>query len=222
MEGVSDVPAVKEVLQRRFGLNESEHFRMHPHQGKGSLPTDALSRPEPRRKGLLDQLPSKLRGYARSLPFDAVVLVVIDADNEPPDQLMGRLQDMLKVLPKRPNVLFRLAVEETESWFIADMDALKCAFDGKVNTRVLTGIRPDAIVGAWERLAQALRIQPAHVSGATKFEWARLIAPHLNLENPKSPSLKRLIEGVAALDGMVLFSARQSDVRAAHTLDEQQ
>ena len=29
-EGSSDVPAVKEILTRRFNLKENEHFRIHP------------------------------------------------------------------------------------------------------------------------------------------------------------------------------------------------
>ena len=35
VEGASDVPAVREVMTRRFGLAEDVHFRIHPHQGKG-------------------------------------------------------------------------------------------------------------------------------------------------------------------------------------------
>lgn len=63
LEGASDVPTVKEILTRRFNLAEGEHFRIHPHKGKGKLPLNSLARPDVKHRGLLDQLPAKLRGY---------------------------------------------------------------------------------------------------------------------------------------------------------------
>jgi len=81
VEGASDVPAVREVLVRRFGLVEGQDFRIHPHKGRGSLPANPLVRPDPRHQGLLHQLPAKLQGFGRYLGHEACVLVVVDADN---------------------------------------------------------------------------------------------------------------------------------------------
>ena len=196
VEGTSDVPAVKEVLKRRFGLEEDEHFRIHPHQGKGKLPENPLARPDPNQRQLLHQLPAKLRGYAKSLSADAVVLVVVDADDMPCAELLADLNSMLAKLPVRPvRVLFRLAIEETESWFIADPAAVKRAFP-KANVTALKKLQPDAIVGAWERLAEAIGV-PAKSSGTDKLRWAAQICPHLDLEQPSSPSLGKLISGLA-------------------------
>lgn len=195
LEGASDVPALRVVLEKKFNLVENIDFRLHPHQGRGKLPANLLKAPDPKNRGLLDVLPAKLRGYAKSLPSHAIVLVVIDADNDPCYILLKQLKDMLSAMPSKPNVLFRLAIEETESWFIADLSAIKKAFP-RAKLAGLKNIQPDAIVGAWERLAEAVDPRLKNVSGAHKFNWATKIAPHLDLDNPKSPSFKKLIEGI--------------------------
>jgi Domain of unknown function (DUF4276) len=195
LEGASDLPTVREVLCRRFNLTEGEHFRLHPHRGKGSLPANPLKTPDPKRTGLLDQLPAKLRGYSKSLDQEALVLVVVDVDDDKCIELLASLHTMLKKLPAHPKVLFRLAIEETESWFIADYEAVKAAFP-KAKITNLKKLAPDAIVGAWEQLAQALGTDRNTVTGADKFIWATAIAPKLNLIEPKSPSLRKLMEGI--------------------------
>lgn len=196
VEGASDVPAVREVFTRRFGLVESEHFRIHPHQGKGRLPADPLARPDPKQRQLLHQLPAKLRGYARSLDPASVVLVLVDADDTPCTELLGALNDMLARLPDRPTrVLFRLAIEETESWFIADPSAVRAAFP-RARVAPLSRVAPDSIVGAWERLAEVIGVSVS-ASGAEKLHWATRICPHLDLDNPGSPSLRKLISGIS-------------------------
>lgn len=194
VEGASDVPTIKEVLERRFGLIKDQHFRIHPHQGKGKLPSNPLAQPDQSKRQLLNFLPSKLRSYANLLPLGWAVLVVIDADDSPSTSLLAELDAMLSMLPTRPaNVLFCLAVEETESWFIADLAAVKAAYP-KAKIASLKSISPDAVVGAWEQLAKA--IGSTGSSGTDKRRWAEKICPHLDLHNPPSPSLKLLIASV--------------------------
>jgi Domain of unknown function (DUF4276) len=199
VEGASDSPVIKEVLVRKFQLEEGTHFRIHPHKGKGKLPKNLLSKPDLKHQGLLDQLPAKLRGFGKALSADDWVLVVIDSDDQPPISLLNELSSMLSSLPSKPNVMFGLATEETESWFIADINALKKAYPNKVDTGSLKNIQPDAIVGAWEKLARALGVDINMVSGKTKFDWATNIAPHLNLDSPMSPSFKILIENISSI-----------------------
>ena len=196
VEGVSDAPTVREIFQRKFGLVEGENFRIHPHSGKGSLPADPHAKADPRRLGLLDQLPSKLRVYAKNLPEHAVVLVVVDVDDTPCVDLLKDLKTMLKALPDKPNVIFRLAIEEIESWFISDANALRGAYPGKLRKAALRGIEPDQIVGAWEVLARALGFDEDSAGPGVKLEWAMKISPHLDLDAPRSPSLEKFIEGV--------------------------
>lgn len=201
VEGASDSPTIKEVLERKFNLVEGEHFRIHPHKGKGKLPINPLSKPDLKHQGLLDQLPAKLRGFGRSLPHNAVVLVIVDVDQQPCRELLAELNNMLATLPIKPKVLFRLAIEETESWFIADVNALQQAYPGQINKNILKNIQHDAIIGASEKLAEALGINKKMIAGPTKFQWAKKIAPHLDLDNPKSPSFKKLIQGISGILG---------------------
>lgn len=198
VEGASDVPTVKEVLQRKFQLVEGEHFRIHAHRGKGRLPANPLSKPNPIHQGLLDQLPAKLKGFGKSQP-NGTVLVVIDVDDTPEESLISDLQKMLDVLPYKPHVVICLAIEETESWFIADIPALEFAFTKRLKKRLLRDIEPDSIVGAWEKLACALGVKPGDVTGMMKYEWATSIAPHLNLDTPRSPSFAKLIGMIGQL-----------------------
>lgn len=196
LEGAADVPVMREILQRRFGLTENIHFELHPHQGKGRLPPYPHQRPDPQNRTLLHQLPAKLRAYA-SLGDSILILVVVDADDTPEDILMTDLTQMLAALSQRPpRVLFRLAIEETESWFLADPDAIAAAYPG-AKIRLIQKIEPDAVIGAWERLAECLgkKGQPAPKD---KYSWAERIAPRMNLDHPRSPSLRKLLEGIAA------------------------
>lgn len=143
MKGGADVPVAKEVLERRFGLIENRDFRIHPHRGKGQLPADPYRRPELRHQGLLDQLPAKLRGYAQSHShFPSSVVVLVDADDDDCVALKASLVSLWQSLePRPPVVLFRIAVQETESWFLADPTAIKTAYPRARLSRVPAGFR---------------------------------------------------------------------------------
>lgn len=198
LEGASDVPTVRAILARRFRLQEGVHYRIHPHKGKGDLPTNPHVRPDMKQRGLLDQLPAKLRGYA-SLPHGYGVVVLVDSDRTDCHELKDALMQMYSSLERRPaRVLFRIAVEETESWFLADIAAVRAAYP-KAKYQKIAGIQPDSVVGAWERLAEALGRQPNDCEGSDKYEWAEKIAPHLDLDKPKSPSLHAFVHGIARL-----------------------
>lgn len=199
VEGISDVPTIKEILQRKFRLVDGRDFRIYPHCGKGSLPNDPLSASDPKRLGLLDQLPAKLRVYGKQIPHSVVVLVVVDVDDTPWCKLLNDLNSMLAALPEKPPVLFRLAIEEVESWFISDVNALRSAYPKRLKKAVVNGIEPDAIIGAWETLARALQFDESSAGPGVKLEWAERISPHLNLDLPRSPSLIKFIEGVGRL-----------------------
>lgn len=206
VEGASDVPVVREVLTRRFGLIENTHFRVHPHRGKGELPQNPLARPDRQNHSLLHHLPAKLRGFGTYLTEPGQwVLVLVDVDDQPCHELLSALREMYEALPVRPKVLFRLAIEETESWFIADGDAVAAAYPHQFKRAVLKGIRPDQVVGAWEKLGLALGMDAKLISPSSKYEWAKNIAPHLNLDAPRSPSFRKLIEGIERTLGQAVI-----------------
>jgi len=197
VEGEADVPVVREIMMRRFQLKENKDFYIHPHKGIGKLPSNPMKLPPTHLRGLLDLLPTTLLGMDRYCGERMCVLVLVDTDKTPCRELLSQLNAMLASLPhKLPRVLFRLAIEETESWFIADTEAIRKAFP-EANLQVLRGIKPDAIINAWEKLAEAIGGGPLPKKrGPLKYAWAEKIAPHINLEAPKSPSLGKFISGV--------------------------
>ena len=191
MEGSSDVPVMREILVRKFGLREKVDFSLHPHAGKGSLPADLLGPPPPRSRSLLELLPATLRGKYR-LPL---VLVLIDLDDDILEDRLAELSLMLSRLPQRPpKVLFCFAVEEVESWFLSDVNALRAAFPGQVKAGLLRNYTPDEIVNSWELLASVLGYDSGKSGPISKVVWAEKIAPFLNFDNPRSPSLRRLLD----------------------------
>ncbi len=196
VEGHADAPVVKEVLTRKYGLRQGIDFNIHAHHGNGRLPSNPLATPDRKHRGLLDQLPAKLRGWSTYFDEDTCVLVLVDVDHMPCRDLLRDLNVMLNQLGRRrpPNVLFRLAIEETESWFIADPNAVKLAFPRAITKKFPK--TPDSISSAWEQLADALRIDRRSVTGEDKFNWAERISPYLNLDTPRSPSFKKLLEGI--------------------------
>jgi hypothetical protein len=198
VEGGSDESAVREILRRRFRMVEDRDFRIHPHKGKGELPANPMARPDPRRRGILDQLPAKLRAYGH-FPEGYSVVVLLDADSERCEELKSRLVTLYRDITPRPlRVLFRIAVEELESWFIAEPIAIRKAFP-KANLNRLPSGPPDRVIGAWECLAKTLGRRPQECVGADKWEWAEKITPHLDLDDPKSPSLNAFIRGIQGL-----------------------
>lgn len=200
VEGSSDVPTVTEILRRRFGLRKGEDFRIHPHRGKGKLPERPRWKPQPTRQGLLDQLPAKLRAYGRTKGFDRTIVVLVDADDDDCRTLKSSLLELVGKLDQRPKVLFRIAIEEIESWFLADKEAIRAAYPrARLNERPKG--KPDQVIGAWERLASVLSREPRVCTGADKTRWAQTIAPLLDLDRPRSPSLGCFVAGVAGILG---------------------
>ncbi len=203
VEGSADVPTVREILERRFNLSKDINFRIHPHRGKGKLPENILSKPNPKNRGLLDQLPAKLRGFGK-LPSPCCVVVLVDADDDNCIGLKSNLIDVYRKIDSKPScVLFRIAVEETESWFIADAIAVKKAYP-KADLNKIPKSPPDSIIGAWENLAKALGRKPEDCIGADKIEWATRISPYLDLNDPKSPSLNAFLLGINSILSNIL------------------
>ena len=107
------------------------------------------------------------------------------------------MRGLVSTIDNRPH-LIRIAVEETESWFLADTNAIRAAYH-RAKVSKVANIQPDSVVDAWERLAEILGFQPKDCDGRDKLEWATKIAPHIDLEEPKSPSLKAFVTGVERL-----------------------
>lgn len=195
VEGTSDEPTVEEILRRRFGLVRGSQYQVHPHGGKGQLPTDLDAEPETSERTLLGLLPATLRAFGKQ-GGDFCLVVLVDQDDDDCHVLKQSLvQAWQHVTPRPTKVIFRIAMEETESWFLADRKAVKQAY-ARINWRPVPKLPPDQIDDPSDVLAHVLGV-PLPCTGLDKAEWAKRIAPKLNLTKPKSPSLAQFISALS-------------------------
>src|SRR5258708_38364111 len=111
VEGPGEVAFLNEWLPRFIPAHS---FIIIPHQGKGRLSADPKKKPDPKQRGLLDQLPAKLRAFGKTLnPDTDRVVVLVDLDDQDCHDLKKRLKKAQKDCNPEPTVLFRIAIEET-------------------------------------------------------------------------------------------------------------
>jgi hypothetical protein len=178
-------------------LGQEDTFRIHPHQGK---------------RDLLDNLPRTLRGYARWLPRDHRIVVLLDLDSDRCKELKAALEGFARdanlttksaARGKRAvQVLNRIAIEELEAWFFGDVEALCAAYPRVPPTLgAKSPFRdPDKIRGGtWERLEQVLQKAGYFNGGLGKIAAAREIAKHMQPDRNRSTSFRVFRDGIRAL-----------------------
>jgi hypothetical protein len=172
-------------------------FACIPHQGKDDL---------------LRRLPGRLKNYARLLPANAELRVVVmmdaDANCQQRKKELERLVAAAGLLTKASaaaagqafQVITRLAVTELEAWFLGDRAAIQAAYS-RVHPNHFKGIHPvaDEIPDAWETLWRVLKSANLYLAGKAKVEWATAIAPHLDPTRNTSVSFHYFCEGLTAL-----------------------
>ena len=210
IEDQSGRTALEVILEKILGANSAEHsWRIHPYKGVGHIPKGLRGVTDPRRRILLDRLPSLLRGYGKSLGDLSSVIVVVDLDKRDCMAFKQELLDVLKACDPCPRALFRIAIEESEAWLLGDRDAVKVAYP-KAKDTVLDSYVQDSICGTWEVLADAihpggaLRLEKLgyREAGKAKCEWAGEIAPHMNVDRNQSRSFQVFRDGVRTLAGI--------------------
>jgi len=152
---------------------------------------------------LLANLEARLRGYARWLPTDWRIVVLVDRDADDCRRLKARLEKAAKAagLPTwtqapardRVRVVNRIVIEELEAWFFGDAVAIATAFPRVPPT--LASRRgyadPDAIRGGtWEALQRELRRAGYFRAGMPKINTARWIAAHMDPDRNRSRSFR--------------------------------
>jgi hypothetical protein len=190
VEGPSEKAFLEPWAKR---LLKGHTLKAYPHQGKGKLRVGSVDQ---RQRGLLDQLPAKLKAFGRSLDSNSQrVLVLIDADHDDVDELARALDALEKGLDPAPVVLFRFAVEELEAFYLADQKALMAAFP-EFNRKLVREYRPDSICGTWELFGRVVGD-----GGGNKVDWAEAMAKVLTTraEESRSPSFKELCAGLHRL-----------------------
>ena len=182
-------------------------WRVHSYKGVGRIPPGLRPGSDPTRRILLDQLPRLLRGYSRTQGIDAV-LVVLDADNQECITFLRDLRSLAGTCAPALRILFRLAIEEIEAWYLGDRTALLAAYP-HAKPQLLDSYQQDSICGTWERLADAIHEGGAAaiirtgwpLPGQIKHEWAERIGPLMDIERNVSPSFQKFRDGLRRLTG---------------------
>jgi hypothetical protein len=199
VEGPSEVAFLNAWLPRFLPAGHS--YRLIPHQGKGRLPGDSAARVNPKRRGLLDQLPAKLRAYGNTLQADTDrVVILVDVDDDDCEELLGRIKKLIDQIDPAPVALVRLAIEETEAFYLGDFKGIKSAYPGARWSR-LRDHSYDSICETWELFQQVINAE-----FEDKVEWAERIGLHLGIRYKgaranKSPSFRKFCEGLMRLCG---------------------
>jgi len=208
VEDASGKIALNYILAKILGPVGQDHtYKIISYKGIGRIPRNLKGKTDPQKRILLDRLPQLLRGYGKSFQhISAVVVVIVDLDDK--DYLMFKQEmvDILNSCNPQPKTLFRIAIEEGEAWLLGDRNAVKSAYP-RAKDQLLNGYLQDSICGTWEILADAIypggsqklkRLGWPHV-GQAKCEWAKNIAPHLDVESNRSNSFQVFRDGIKSL-----------------------
>jgi hypothetical protein len=172
-----------ELLPRLIGTRST--FTIHTHQGKMDL---------------LDKLRARLQGYAKWLPTNARIVVLVDRDDDDCAALKEQLEcdSAAAGLVTRGGggdavwrVVNRIAIEELEAWFFGEWAGVRKAYPrAAANVPNQAPYRHcDAIAGGtWEALERVLKRGGYFSGGLRKVEAAREIGKHLDHAACTSPS----------------------------------
>jgi hypothetical protein len=197
-------PSEAAFLEQWFPRFLPQHaLTIIPHRGKGRLPGHSDARPHPRREGLLDQLPAKLRAYGRILdPSTDRILVFLDLDDDACLDLKRRMLATLDTCNPKPVVLFRIAIEEMEAFYLGDPAAIRRAFPhAKLRSRRMKSYVQDSICGTWELFREVIDAIIEDKPG-----WAEKMGAHLGTEwrgrdANRSPSFRQFCKAILQLAG---------------------
>lgn len=158
--------------------------------------------------GLRRNLSARLRAYARWLPPDWRIVVVLDRDSDDCHALKSELEAAAvatglrtRSQPGRTDwqVVNRIAIEELEAWYFGDWDAVCEAYPRlPVSVPQRAGFRdPDAIRGGtWEAFERILKRHGYFTTGLRKSEAARAIAARICRRRSRSRSFTVFVDAI--------------------------
>ena len=154
------------------------------------------------------KLRDRLRAYARWLPHDWRLVLLVDRDQADCHCLKQQLEDVVRdarlQLPSAAGgvawqVVIRIAIEELEAWYFGSWDAVHTAYP-RVPATVPRRAKyrdPDAVSGGtWEAFERILQHAGYFSTGLRKIEAARAIAPHLDPWKSRSRSFAQFRDAV--------------------------
>jgi hypothetical protein len=155
------------------------------------------------KQNMLRNLLARLRGFKSWLPENWLLLVLVDQDRDDCHALKQRLEAIalqagLKSKStirsgSRFQIVNRIVIEELESWFFGDWEAVRSVYP-KVPRTIPSQEQyrdPDAIPGGtWEALESILQRKGYFNAGLRKIELARCVAPHMEPTRNSSRSFQ--------------------------------
>jgi len=159
---------------------------------------------------LIKGLPARLRGYRRRINNgeNLKVIVLVDKDNDDCRRLKQKMETLAHEagLTTKASanghgdfqVVTRIAIEELESWFIGDTNALKKTFNSLRGANFPKSFRNPDNGGTWKRLHRFLKRNGIYRKSYPKIEAARKIAKHMDPQHNRSPSFQSFIKGIDA------------------------
>lgn len=161
------------------------------------------------KEALLARLPERFRGYAKWLPSDWRVVVLLDRDGDDCVELKRRVDHMAqdaglstRATGNPLQVVSRLAIEELEAWYFGDWDAVRAAYP-RVSDTISSQSKyrnPDAIRGGtWEAFERILQRAGYFPTGLRKIDAARAVAAHMDPARNTSASFRALGSALAEM-----------------------
>ena len=174
-------------------LPQDRTFEVHAFQGKSDL---------------LGKLADRLRGYARWLPEDWRIVVVVDRDDDDCLQLKRRLEDIARQADLRTRtsaggapwqLVNRIAIEELEAWYFGDWEAVRTAYP-RIPSSIPNQQKyrdPDHIAGGtWEAFERVMQQRGYFKEGLRKIEAARALGGLIDAQRSRSPSFRHFQQAV--------------------------
>ena len=143
------------------------------------------------------KLADRLRAYARWLPDDWRIVVLVDRDRDDCRVLKDEFEEAarragLRTISRaaRWQVANRIVIEELEAWYFGNWEAVRQAYP-KVSPTVPNRARyrdPDGVRDTWEAFERILKRHGYFPTGLRKIEAARAIAEHVDPAGNRSRS----------------------------------
>ncbi len=215
VEGSIEKDVLDVLLKKIIKDHEAHLWKIHPHKGIGHLPDPACrsdkkevnkNKKNAIKQTLLGSLSSKLKYYGKEQDDNLAVVVLVDLDDKNCIQFKKQLLEILNFCQPAPKVLFRIAIEELEAWFLGDRIAVKKSYPN-AKEKILDSYEQDSICGTWEKLADAVyeggvkELHSRYGRGSKKIlrkkaEWAIKICQHMDVRKNESPSFRVFRDGI--------------------------
>lgn len=206
IEDKSGEELISIVLPKIIDLTKNT-YKTHSYKGIGRLPHNLKKSLNPQKRQLLSQLHRLLAGFGKTINsrknYPTSVIVLIDNDKNDCKKFRQEIYSLWDNIYPRPPGKLCLMIEEAEAWLLGDRNAVLKAYPQAKNN-IIDSYQQDSLCDTWELLADA--IQPGgfatlkhkvyYEKGKCKIEWARNIAPHIDISANQSKSFQYFVKSV--------------------------